>query len=80
MDSVQLKIKNQGGDYVWVTPQRSANNQWVWPGDKVNKRWSDSDYPMPIRITSIAGETVEDVITGPGVRDLSLPRELLANK
>jgi hypothetical protein len=67
VDSVQLKIKNLAGDFVWVSPRRSQNNQWVWPGDVVQKRWSDSDYPMPIRITSVTGETIEDAITGPGV-------------
>lgn len=72
VDSVQLKIKNLAGDFVWVSPRRSQNNQWVWPGDVVQKKWSDSDYPMPIRITCVAGETVEDVITGPGGNDGSV--------
>jgi hypothetical protein len=72
VDSVQLQIKNLAGDFVWVSPRRSQNNQWVWPGDVVQKRWSDSDYPMPIRITSVAGETVQDVITGPGVSTTTL--------
>ena len=46
----------------WHTPHYTTNNQWVWPGESVNRRWSESDFPMPVRVTSVTGETVEDVI------------------
>lgn len=46
----------------WHTPHYTTNNQWVWPGQSVNRRWAESDFPMPIRVTSVTGETIEDVI------------------
>ena len=47
----------------WHTPHYTTNNQWVWPGQSVNRKWNDAtDFPMPIRVTSVTGETIEDVI------------------
>ena len=47
----------------WHTPHYTTNNQWVWPGESVNRHWNDAtDFPMPIRVTSVTGETIEDVI------------------
>ena len=46
----------------WHTPHYTTNNQWVWPGESVNRHWTESDFPMPVRVTSVTGEIVEDVI------------------
>lgn len=45
---VQVKINN-----VWVKMQRANNNQW--PYYNTNGPWQ-TGFPMPIRISSIAGE------------------------
>ena len=52
---MQVKIND-----VWVNMKRANNNQW--PYYNTNGPWQ-TNFPMPIRVTSIAGETVEDVIT-----------------
>ncbi len=54
---VQIKV-----DGAWHTPHYTTNNQWVWPGESVNRRWEATDFPMPVRVTSVTGETVEDVM------------------
>ena len=45
---MQVKINN-----VWVKMQRANNNQW--PYYNTNGPWQ-TGFPMPIRISSIAGE------------------------
>ncbi len=42
----------------WQALPRSFNNQWAVHGD-----WQAS-LPLPIRVTSVTGETVEDAVTG----------------
>ena len=54
MAGVEVKL---GG--TWVPLKRSANNQW--PYYTTNGPWQSS-FPMPIRLTSAAGETLEDAI------------------
>ena len=54
MANVSVKI---GGS--WLPLKRSTNNQW--PYYNTNGPWQSS-FPMPIRITSATGETVEDHI------------------
>ncbi|CAL5218467.1 g150 [Coccomyxa viridis] len=51
---VEIKL---GGS--WVPLKRSSNNQW--PYYNTNGPWQSS-FPMPIRITSAAGEAIEDSI------------------
>ncbi len=58
---MQVKIND-----VWVNMKRANNNQW--PYYNTNGPWQ-TGFPMPIRVTSIAGETVEDVITSPSGGD-----------
>ena len=59
---IQIKV-----DGAWHTPHYTTNNQWVWPGESVNRKWNDAkDFPMPIRVTSVTGETVEDVVPSGG--------------
>jgi hypothetical protein len=60
--SVQIKV-----DGAWHTPHYTTNNQWVWPGQSVNRKWNDAtDFPMPIRVTSVTGDVIEDVIPAGG--------------
>lgn len=54
MAGVEIKL---GGN--WIPLKRSANNQW--PYYNTNGPWQSS-FPMPIRITSAAGESIEDSI------------------
>ena len=54
MAGVEVKL---GGS--WIALKRSANNQW--PYYNTQGPWQSS-FPMPIRITSAAGEVVEDSI------------------
>ena len=54
MAGVEIKL---GGN--WVPLKRSSNNQW--PYYNTDGPWQSS-FPMPIRITSAANETVEDSI------------------
>jgi len=51
---VEIKL---GGN--WIPLKRSANNQW--PYYNTNGPWQSS-FPMPIRITSAAGESIEDSV------------------
>lgn len=51
---VEVKIGS-----TWVPLKRSANNQW--PYYNTNGPW-ESSFPMPIRVTSAAGETIEDSV------------------
>ena len=53
---VEIKL----GD-TWLPLKRTVNNQW--PYYNTNGPWQSS-FPMPIRVTSVTGETVEDAITG----------------
>ncbi|KAK9834151.1 hypothetical protein WJX81_003220 [Elliptochloris bilobata] len=57
VSQVEVKINN-----VWIKMQRANNNQW--PYYNTNGPWQ-TGFPMPVRVTSIAGETVEDTIAGP---------------
>ncbi len=43
----------------WVPLKRSSNNQW--PYYNTNGPW-ESSFPMPIRVTSAVGETIEDSV------------------
>jgi hypothetical protein len=54
---VQIKV-----DGAWHSPHYTTNNQWVWPGESVNRRWEATDFPMPVRVTSVTGEVIEDTI------------------
>ena len=55
MSNVEVKI---GGS--WLTLPRTNNNQW--PYYNTNGPWQKS-MPIPVRITSVLNETVEDSIT-----------------
>ncbi len=64
---VEVKL---GGE--WLPLKRTVNNQW--PYYNTNGPWQSS-FPMPIRVTSVTGETIEDVITstkgGDGTKQFS---------
>ena len=51
--AVEVKL-----DGAWQTLSRSSNNQWPLHG-----AW-EAALPLPIRVTSVTGETVEDKVTG----------------
>ena len=53
--AVEVKL---GGE--WLPLKRTVNNQW--PYYNTNGPWQSS-FPMPIRVTSVTGETIEDTIT-----------------
>ena len=53
-----MEIKLGGA---WLPLKRTVNNQW--PYYNTNGPWQTS-FPMPIRVTSVTGETIEDAITG----------------
>ncbi|CAL8470266.1 g9808 [Coccomyxa elongata] len=65
--SVEVKLNGQ-----WLPLKRTVNNQW--PYYNTNGPWQSS-FPMPIRVTSVTGETIEDSITsvkgGDGTKQFS---------
>lgn len=42
---------------VWWTAARSVNNQWPY-----HRELGDFSFPLPIRVTSVAGEVITDVV------------------
>jgi hypothetical protein len=52
--AVEVKLNGQ-----WLPLERTVNNQW--PYYNTNGPWQSS-FPMPIRVTSVTGETIEDAI------------------
>lgn len=42
---------------VWWAAARSVNNQWPY-----HRELGDFSFPLPIRITSVAGEVITDVV------------------
>ncbi len=65
--SVEVKLNGE-----WLPLKRTVNNQW--PYYNTNGPWQSS-FPMPIRVTSVTGETIEDSITstkgGEGTKQVS---------
>lgn len=51
--SVEYKINGK-----WWSAARSVNNQWPY-----HREVGDFSFPLPIRVTSVAGEVLEDVVT-----------------
>lgn len=64
---MEVKLNGQ-----WLPLKRTVNNQW--PYYNTNGPWQSS-FPMPIRVTSVTGETIEDSITsvkgGDGIKQFS---------
>ena len=54
--SVEIKLQGQ-----WLPLKRTVNNQW--PYYNTNGPWQGA-FPIPVRVTSVTGETIEDAITG----------------
>ena len=55
VSNVSAKIGNS-----WIPMTRGANNQWAYYNTA--GAWEES-FPMSVRITSVAGETMEDIIS-----------------
>ncbi len=64
---VEVKLNGE-----WLPLKRTVNNQW--PYYNTHGPWQSS-FPMPIRVTSVTGETIEDTITsakgGDGAKQFS---------
>ena len=54
--SVEIKLQGQ-----WLPMKRTVNNQW--PYYNTNGPWQTA-FPIPVRVTSVVGEVIEDTITG----------------
>lgn len=52
LKSVEYKINGK-----WWKAARSVNNQWPY-----HRELGDFSFPLPIRVTSVAGEVLEDVV------------------
>ena len=52
LKSVEYQINGQ-----WWSAARSVNNQWPY-----HRELGDFSFPLPIRVTSVAGEVLEDVV------------------
>ena len=71
MCSVPISLVEYEINGVWWAAARSVNNQWPY-----HRELGDFSFPLPIRITSVAGEVITDVVpssTGTPLPFLSPP-------
>lgn len=61
LKSVEYKVNGK-----WWSASRSVNNQWPY-----HREIGDFSFPLPIRVTSVAGEVLEDVV--PSSSGLDMP-------
>ncbi|KAL3144188.1 hypothetical protein ABBQ32_003969 [Trebouxia sp. C0010 RCD-2024] len=54
---VPLKSVEYNIDGQWWSATRSVNNQWPY-----HREVGDFSFPMPIRVTSVAGQVLEDIV------------------
>ena len=52
LKSVEYQINGE-----WWSAARSVNNQWPY-----HRELGNFAFPLPIRVTSVAGEVLEDVV------------------
>ncbi len=57
MCSVPLQLVEYQIDGVWWPAARSVNNQWPY-----HREIGDFNFPLPIRVTSVAGEVLLDTV------------------
>lgn len=57
MCSVPLQLVEYHINGVWWPAARSVNNQWPY-----HREIGDFNFPMPIRVTSVAGEVLADTV------------------
>ena len=71
MCSVPISLVEYEINGVWWAAARSVNNQWPY-----HRELGDFSFPLPIRITSVAGEVITDAVyssTGTPLPFLSPP-------
>ena len=67
MCSVPLQLVEYQINGVWWPAVRSVNNQWPY-----HREIGDFSFPMPIRVTSVAGEVLVDTVPSSSGTDYQL--------
>ncbi len=67
MCSVPLQLVEYQINGVWWPAARSVNNQWPY-----HREIGDFSFPMPIRVTSVAGEVLVDTVPSSSGTDYQL--------
>ena len=67
MCSVPLQLVEYQINGVWWAAARSVNNQWPY-----HREIGTFNFPMPIRVTSVAGEVLVDTVPSSSGMDYQL--------